>query len=279
MSQLEITVKESLTVEEMRERLRLERKVERAFLEAGLALQVLRDKRLWRSTHYSFKEYCSDRFGFSKSQSYRLIDAVEISKNIYGEVPNWGQNKTLVLATAESQLRPLKRLKEPERQQKAWAIAVKKAGNKVPTASLVKEVVEKMQPRKTNSSSNNSQSQKIEYLPLTKADIGQSVRIKAHHALFAYATGVIVQIPNNGNAIVELENKSRELIDLQDLEIQRIVESNGTVKSPVEGPNRIPGMGLDWYIKVDEDTFKALDIYAREKGIPTLGLAVKRLLE
>jgi hypothetical protein len=171
MSKLEITVLESLTVEEESERLRLERKVERAFIEAGLALQVLRDKRLWRSTHYSFKEYCSERFGFSKSQSYRLIDAVEISKNIYGEVPNWGQNKTIVLATAESQLRPLKRLKEPEQQQEAWRESVERAGGKVPTASLVKEVVEKMQPRKTNSSSNNSQSRKIEYLPLTKADI------------------------------------------------------------------------------------------------------------
>ena len=66
---------------------------------------------MWRSTHYSFKEYCRDRFGFNKSQSYRLIDAIEIGKNLYGEVPNWGRTETIVLASAESQLRPLKRLK------------------------------------------------------------------------------------------------------------------------------------------------------------------------
>jgi hypothetical protein len=63
--EVEVTVLESLSVEEESERLRLERKVEKAFFEAGLALQTLRDKRLWRSTHYSFKEYCQDRFAFS----------------------------------------------------------------------------------------------------------------------------------------------------------------------------------------------------------------------
>ena len=78
---------------------------------------------------------------------------------------------------------------------------------------------------------------------------------------------------------MELENNSRELVDIRDLEIQVIVESNGSVRTPIEGPNRIPGAGLDWYVRVDEATFKALDNYARENGIPTLGLAIMRLLE
>ena len=187
---VEITVLESLTVEEESERLRLEKKVEKAFYEAGLALQALRDKRLWRSTHYSFKEYCQDRFAFSKSQSYRLIDAVEIGKNLYGEVPNWGQNNTIVLATAESQLRPLKKLKSPEQQQKAWKMAVEEAGGKVPTAKIVREVVDRrFVPKKTKSQKtsvklNTGGTQQTEYTSMDKAQIGQNVRVKSHHPLF-----------------------------------------------------------------------------------------------
>jgi hypothetical protein len=55
--------------------------VERAFFEAGKALAKLRDglrravgdRRLYRSTHCTFEEYCWERFGHSRRQSYLLI--------------------------------------------------------------------------------------------------------------------------------------------------------------------------------------------------------------
>jgi hypothetical protein len=44
--------------------------VERAFFEAGKALAQLRDglgdRRLYRSTHKTFEEYCRDGFGYSR---------------------------------------------------------------------------------------------------------------------------------------------------------------------------------------------------------------------
>ena len=49
-----------LTEREQSDRLLLERKVERAFFEAGKALAELRDRRLYRSTHRTFEEYCRD---------------------------------------------------------------------------------------------------------------------------------------------------------------------------------------------------------------------------
>ncbi len=52
-----------LREEEQRDRLHLERRVERAFFEAGKALAELRDRRLYRSTHKTFEQYCKDRFG------------------------------------------------------------------------------------------------------------------------------------------------------------------------------------------------------------------------
>lgn len=71
-----------LTEEEERDRLHLERKVERAFFEAGKALMELRDRRLYRSTHRTFEEYCRDRFGHSRRQSYLLMDAAVVFDNL-----------------------------------------------------------------------------------------------------------------------------------------------------------------------------------------------------
>ncbi|WP_292861103.1 hypothetical protein [Nostoc sp. LPT] len=50
-----------MTEEEQCDRLHLERKVEKAVFEAGKALMELRDRRLYRSTHHPFEEYCRDR--------------------------------------------------------------------------------------------------------------------------------------------------------------------------------------------------------------------------
>jgi hypothetical protein len=53
---------EELTEEEQSDRLHLERRVERAVFEAGKALMELCDRRLYRSTHSTFGEYCKDRW-------------------------------------------------------------------------------------------------------------------------------------------------------------------------------------------------------------------------
>ncbi len=73
---------EELTEEEEQERHRLELKVELAFYEAGTALRKLRDGRFYRSTHRTFEDYCSDRFGFSRRHPYRLIDAATVIDNL-----------------------------------------------------------------------------------------------------------------------------------------------------------------------------------------------------
>jgi hypothetical protein len=121
-------------------RLHLERKVERAFYEAGLALRELRDRRLYRSTHKTFEEYCKDRFGFGRSRSYRLIDAVTVVENLAdnSEMLPIGQQ---ILPTTERQVRPLTKL-EPEQQREAWSKAVESAGGKVPSGRIVKDIVQ-----------------------------------------------------------------------------------------------------------------------------------------
>ena len=301
-SKSSITIFEPLNLEEESERLRLERQVERAFYRAGLALQTLRDKRLYRSTHKTFQEYCQDRFGFTRRKSDYLIAAVEIfdnlSKNHGSQIPQepsatssalFSQKReplVLILPTNERQCRPLKSL-EPAQQLTAWSKAVEKASGKVPSAKIVKEVVNQLKNQDQSTelenhsqSSNNGKTNKIRFVPLENPRIGQEVRICKNHPLFPQKLGIITQIPNNRSVIVELNNQnSRELIDLKDLEVQRIVDKNGKVSPPYEGFNYVQGVGVEWYVRVDEETWQKLDRYAKEIGTATLGGAIARLLE
>ena len=164
-------VTEELTPEEESDRLNLERKVERAFYEAGSALLQLRDRRLYRSTHNSFEEYVQDRFGMKRAHSYRLIEAALVVDNLeakclpLGYKPESpptqsmspiGIQKSLgddgetsgrqILPTSERQVRPLTKL-EPEQQREAWTKAVETAGGKVPSGRIVSDIVQRIRER------------------------------------------------------------------------------------------------------------------------------------
>ncbi len=77
-----LTETEELTDDEARDRLHLERKVERAFYEAGKALKEIRDRRLYRSTHKTFEEYCLERFGFTRMAACYKIAAAKVIDNL-----------------------------------------------------------------------------------------------------------------------------------------------------------------------------------------------------
>ena len=77
-----VEVIEELTQEEADLRHRLELKVERAFYEAGKALSELRDRRLYRSNHKNFEEYCHERFGMKRIYAHYLIAAAMVVDNL-----------------------------------------------------------------------------------------------------------------------------------------------------------------------------------------------------
>ncbi|NEU79954.1 hypothetical protein [Nostoc sp. UIC 10630] len=156
-----------LTEEEQRDRLHLERRVERAFFEAGKALAELRDRRLYRSTHKTFEEYCRSRFAYTHRHVNYLIAASNVVDNIImgtngsqNEIPDemgtngsqneisdeMGTNGSQILPTTERQVRPLTKL-EPSQQQEVWRQAVEQAGGKVPPARIVKDVVQRIMER------------------------------------------------------------------------------------------------------------------------------------
>ncbi|WP_392530061.1 hypothetical protein [Nostoc sp. C117] len=141
-----------LTEEEQRDRLHLERRVERAFFEAGKALTELRDRRLYRSTHKTFEEYCRDRFAHSRQQSNYLIAAAGVYENLTTigcqnvADENLTTNGSQILPTGERQVRPMTKL-QPQEQQEVWLRAVELAGGKIPTGRIVKDVVQRIMER------------------------------------------------------------------------------------------------------------------------------------
>ncbi|MBD2732290.1 hypothetical protein H6G96_40200, partial [Nostoc sp. FACHB-892] len=146
-----------LTEEEQRDRLHLERRVERAFFEAGKALAELRDRRLYRSSHRTFEDYCRDRFGHSRQKSNYLIAAADVYENLTTiccqnlppeDLTTNGSQifGSQILPTSEGQVRPMTKL-EPQEQQEVWLAAVELAGGKVPTGRIVKDVVQRIMER------------------------------------------------------------------------------------------------------------------------------------
>ncbi|MBD2565716.1 MULTISPECIES: hypothetical protein [Nostoc] len=131
-----------LTEQEISDRLLLERKVERAFFEAGKALMELRDRKLYRSTHKTFEEYCRDRFGHNRRQSYLLMDAAVIFDNLEQKC----DRNDHILPTNEWQIRPLSKL-DPDIQPEAWEQAVESAKGKVPSHRIVKDAVQRIMER------------------------------------------------------------------------------------------------------------------------------------
>lgn len=143
---VEIVDEDELSLDDERDRLKLEREVERAFYKAGCALRELRDRRLYRSTHRTFQEYCQDRFGFTRRRSDYLIGAAEVVDNLSSKVEPMLKREpmVLVLPTSERQCRPLTMLK-PEQQQEVWRKAVDISQGKVPSGKVVSDLVAKIQ--------------------------------------------------------------------------------------------------------------------------------------
>ncbi|MEH1854920.1 MAG: hypothetical protein V7L11_25355 [Nostoc sp.] len=100
------------------------------------------DRKLYRSTHKTFEEYCRDRFGHNRRQSYLLMDAAVIFDNLEQKC----DRNDHILPTNEWQIRPLSKL-DPDIQPEAWEQAVESANGKVPSHRIVKDAVQRIMER------------------------------------------------------------------------------------------------------------------------------------
>ncbi len=113
---------------------------QKTFVEVGNALTEICDARLYRWTHRTFKEYCEQKWGMGKSQSYRIMEAALLQKKLTAKVEEVLGSKHLSPIgdiPNENVARNLAKL--PERQQVAIAIEAVKNGSEI-TESAVSEV-------------------------------------------------------------------------------------------------------------------------------------------
>ena len=100
----------------------------------------------------TFEEYCRIRFGFQRRHPYQLIKAAAVVDNLIEMCANGAQNSgeenesTLILPTSERQVRDLASL-SPVKQAEVWMKAVEEAGDQVPSARIVKDVVQRISER------------------------------------------------------------------------------------------------------------------------------------
>ncbi len=113
------------------------------FIEVGQALAEIRVRKLWRAGgHANWAAYCQVVGGLTKTHANRLINSSEIAGHLAQVTPIG------VTPTAESQVRPLSKLKQPEQQVLAWSRATERA-NGQPTAKLICDVVAELMADET----------------------------------------------------------------------------------------------------------------------------------
>jgi len=100
------------------------------FIAVGQALKEIRESRLYRQEHTTFEAYCKDKWGWSKSHSNRLIDAVNIVEVL---TPIGAKPLT------ESQARELGKIKDPEERNQVWAEVVDTHEPEKITAKVIRE--------------------------------------------------------------------------------------------------------------------------------------------
>jgi hypothetical protein len=118
----------------------------RAWLEMGVALMAIRDKRLHRETHDSFDAYCWEKFRLVRSVAYGLMAAAKRYELVLPIA-----NRLRIEFTAESQLRPLCRCQAIELPD-VLKLAAKKIepgedGTRIPTAKILTEAVHQFKAR------------------------------------------------------------------------------------------------------------------------------------
>jgi hypothetical protein len=94
----------------------------KTFVEVGLALAEIRDLRLYKTEHASFREYCQQKWGWTKQRAYQLMDAAEV------------QRSTAVDLSTERAARELGKIPPPERA--AVVQRITESGESVTVASI-----------------------------------------------------------------------------------------------------------------------------------------------
>jgi hypothetical protein len=134
------TTIEPLSDEELQEFRHLDRtvaKAAKAFVDAGIALARIKEKKLYRQKYDTFEEYCSAVHNISRSYAYHLAKAGAIVHGM-STIEDISQ-ESLNLLQCESHVRELARL--PDTESRVEILEIVADGNEV-TAARIREAVE-----------------------------------------------------------------------------------------------------------------------------------------
>ncbi len=142
---------------------------EDSFWAAAAALTVIRDQKLYRATHTTFKDYCLERWRFDRAHADRVVRASAVYENLKsihdGSIP---------LPTTEAQVRPLTRV-TPDKQEAVWREVVEKADGGSITMKLVEEAATPQYPVKVKKPKANDAVVAVE--PVVEKPVDETSRL------------------------------------------------------------------------------------------------------
>jgi hypothetical protein len=121
------------------------RTITRSWVIIGQELRTIHDRNLWRHTHQSFEVYCRQRWDYSLTRAYDLMQAEAVVHNL--QQPDWtadvSQIREIEPPRHESHVHPLRGL-APAQQREAWRQAEETAPAGGLTARHVKQTVQNL---------------------------------------------------------------------------------------------------------------------------------------
>jgi hypothetical protein len=145
-----------------------ERTIERAlvaYVEAGLALDTIREGRLYREADFdNFEAYVKTRWNWSRAHAYRLIEAANVHEELYDQLragPVSPNGDIPPLPRNEAQARELATVADkPAALVEAWQVTVEKHGPEA-TARQVREVVAEVMPAEKSGKATKSEGYEV----------------------------------------------------------------------------------------------------------------------
>ena len=106
------------------------------FMEVGMALATIRDKRLYQAKYATFEDYCHQRWSLSRSRAYQLMAAADVVSTIV--------DTGLPAPANEGQARELARV-PAEKRAEVWRATVERTEGK-PTAAAIRGTYTAVRP-------------------------------------------------------------------------------------------------------------------------------------
>lgn len=173
------------------------------FVDVGVALLELRQKKLWKYGHYkTWGEYCLSACGKTPQHVLRLIAAANIAKELL-DLKVAGILPGALDPLSESQVRHLARLDTPDEREKLW-IELYRKNMCVPSERMVKKAVDEILGVRDDKESAKNEKMRELTLLLQKLREGlravtdESVRLGLEDSVGKLET--VLKLPQNASA-------------------------------------------------------------------------------